>query len=233
MFFLVFSPKFLEMGTQTRNILYIHGMGGGGDSRIPSILKEHINDVLDPSVGLRLEVVVRTYSFDPETAWGQISSWVEELHPVLIAGESLGALNAIKIRSLPHVLVSPSLNAPVYLGYFAPLAIVPGVTWLLDRIFKPKDGDRQKLHFTFRTLSKYRRLRREALSNTPRRGSTDTFFAFFGRRDHYRKSGIVSVRTYRRYFGETFAMYDGTHFMEEEFVLSMLIPKIVEISKAL
>ena len=24
-------------------ILYIHGMGGGGDSRIPSILKEHIN----------------------------------------------------------------------------------------------------------------------------------------------------------------------------------------------
>ena len=99
------------MGTQTRNILYIHGMGGGGDSRIPSILKEHINDVLDPSAGLRLEVVVRAYSFDPETAWGQISSWVEELHPVLIAGESLGALNAIKIRSLPHVLVSPSLNA--------------------------------------------------------------------------------------------------------------------------
>lgn len=209
-------------------ILYIHGMGGGGDSRIPSILNEHINDGLPEGHPFRYKVVVRTYSFDPEKAWGQISSWVEELRPALVAGESLGSLNAIKIKGCPHVLVSPSLNAPLYLGYLAFLSLIPGVTQLLDHVFRPNEGDRQKLHFTFPTLRKYRRLRREALSNAPANGSEDSFFAFFGTMDHYRKSGIVSIRTYRKYFGGTYSIYDGTHFMEEEFVISMLIPKIRE-----
>lgn len=209
-------------------ILYIHGMGGGGDSRIPSILKDNINSCLPDGCTLRFRVVVRTYSFDPRIAWGQIAAWVEELEPVLIAGESLGSLNAIKIKGLPHILVSPSLNAPLYLGYMAPLALIPGVTWLLDRIYRPREGDRQKLHFTFGTLRKYRALRQEALANSPRNGSKDSFYAFFGAHDHYRKSGIVSIRTYRKYFGDSYSVYDGTHFMEEEFIFSDLIPKIIE-----
>ncbi len=203
-------------------------MGGGGDSRIPSILKEHVNDGLGPDCAFCLDVVVRTYSFDPEVAWGQITSWIEELHPVLIAGESLGSLNAIRIKGLPHVLVSPSLNAPLYLGYLAPLTLVPGVTWIFDRIYRPKEGDRQKLHFTFGTLRKYLPLRKASLANSPAEGGRDSFFAFFGTRDHYRRSGIVSIRTYRKYFGDSYSIYDGTHFMEEEFVLSMLVPKIVQ-----
>lgn len=203
-------------------------MGGGGDSRIPSILAEHINDCLPSGCMARVSVIVRTYSFDPEEAWRQISAWVEELNPALIAGESLGSMNAIKIKGLPHVLVSPSLNAPLYFGYLAFLALVPGVTQLLDRIYKPREGDRQPLHFTFRTMRKYRRLRKEALANSPARGSKDRFFAFFGTKDHYRKSGIVSIRTYSKYFGDRYAIYDGTHFMEEEFVLSMLIPEILK-----
>ena len=44
-------------------------MGGGGDSRIPSILKEALP---------QLNVVVRTYDFDPEVAAEQIQSWVTE-----------------------------------------------------------------------------------------------------------------------------------------------------------
>ena len=189
-------------------VLYIHGMGGGGDSRIPSILKENINRMLPDGCPFRLDVVVRTYSFDPREAWGQISSWLEELHPVLIAGESLGSLNAIRIKGLPHVLVSPSLNAPLYLGYLAPLTLIPGVTWLFDRIYRPKEGD-------------------TALANSPACGGKDSFYAFFGTHDHYRRSGIVSIRTYRKYFGNSYSVYDGTHFMEEEFVLSMLAPKII------
>jgi len=47
-------------------ILYIHGMGGGADSRIPSILSE--------CLPAPLEVTVRTYDFDPEIAREQISS---------------------------------------------------------------------------------------------------------------------------------------------------------------
>ena len=54
------------------------------------------------------------------------------------------------------------------------------------------------------------------------------FFAFFGSRDHYRRSGVVSIRTWRKYFGDTYRIYDGTHFMEEEFVLGMLIPAIFD-----
>ena len=221
------------MGEGRLTVLYIHGMGGGGDSRIPSILKEHIGMAIPSGAGFSLDVVVRTYSFDPVKAWNQITSWIEELHPVLIAGESLGSLNAVRIKGLPHILVSPSLNAPLYLGYLAPLALLPGVTWLLDRIYRPKEGDRQKLHFTYGTLKNYRALRKEALANSPKEGSQDSFFAFFGKHDHYRRSGIVSIRTYRKYFGDSYAVYDGTHFMEEEFVISMLIPRIVETVRGL
>lgn len=203
-----------------KNVLYIHGMGGGGDSRIPAILSEHITGC---------NVIVRTYDFDPEVAWQQIQSWTEELKPAVVVGESLGSLNAIRIKGVPHILVSPSLNAPLYLGYLAPLALLPGMTWLLDRIYRPREGDRQRLHFTFSTMRKFRNLRKAALANSPYSGSNDSFFAFFGRHDHYRRSGIVSIRTWRRYFGEeSFALYDGTHFMEEEFVLSLLIPAIME-----
>ena len=199
-------------------ILYIHGMGGGGDSRIPSILNGHIGGV-----------VVRTYDFDPERAGSQISALVDELKPSLIIGESLGSLNAIRIKGLPHILVSPSLNAPLYFGYLAFLTRIPGVTALLDRIYRPCEGDRQKLHFTFGTMRKYLPLRKEALMNSPSCGGKDYFFAFFGTRDHYRRSGIVSIRTYRKYFGDSYAVYRGTHFMEEEFIVSMLVPKIKEV----
>ena len=65
-----------------RKILYIHGMGGGSDSRIPSILSEclcstHPNEVA---------VTVRTYDFDPEIAHEQITSWVDEIKPDMVIG---------------------------------------------------------------------------------------------------------------------------------------------------
>ena len=54
------------------NVLYIHGMGGGGDSRIPGILRDALSDK-------EVNVVVRTYDFDPETATGQIEGWMNFL----------------------------------------------------------------------------------------------------------------------------------------------------------
>ena len=208
-------------------VLYIHGMGGGGDSRIPSILR----DVFDRSESdspqdRRVKIVVRTYDFDPEVAAEQIACWVDELKPDIVIGESLGSLQAIRITGIPHLFVSPSLNAPHYLGRLAFLALIPGMTWMLDRIYKPREGDRQKLHFTFKVLRKYRKHRKIALMNSTRNGSRDFFYAFFGHQDHYRKSGVVSIKTWEKYFGKTYSMYDGTHFMEEEFVTSLLVPKI-------
>ena len=201
------------------NILYIHGMGGGGDSRIPSILRDSLKDSYN--------VVVRTYDFDPKIASAQIDAWVNELNPRLIIGESLGSLHALRIKGLPHLLVSPSLNAPVLLGRLSWLAFLPGMICLLDKIYRPKKGDRQKLHFVYPTLKNYTEHRKLALLNSPSMGSKDYFHAFFGTRDHYRRSGIVSMRTWKKYFGsDSYTVYDGTHFMEEQYIHEMLIPEI-------
>lgn len=210
-------------------VLYIHGMGGGGDSRIPSVLNERLLRLRHDEAPVCADIIVRTYDFDPETASGQIAAWKEELRPALVIGESLGALHALRITGVPHIYVSPALNAPLFFRTLAWTSLIPGVTRLLDRIYRPKDGDRQKLHFTYSALRKFGRHRKEALSNTPLHGNPDMHFAFFGLHDHYRRSGIVSIRTWRKYFGDSFSMYDGTHFMEEEFIDSMLLPKILEV----
>jgi hypothetical protein len=208
------------------NILYIHGMGGGSESRIPSILKEALAS--DESV----RIIVRTYDFDPEIASCQIALWIDELRPSLIIGESLGSIHALRFSSdidVPCLLVSPALNTPLYFGLLCWLAFIPGVTAYLDRIYKPEDGDRQKLHFTFSVLRKYLRHRRRAFKSVEgclKRNPSQRYFAFFGTLDHYRKSGIVSVRTWKKHFGNSFELYEGTHFMEDEYVLSMLLPKL-------
>ena len=197
-------------------ILYIHGMGGGGDSRIPSILREE-----------GLDVIVRTYDFDPDVASAQITLWVDELKPKLVIGESLGSLHALRIQGIPKVLVSPALNAPIYFELLAWLTLIPGVTALFNRMYRTREGDRQGLHFTFRTLRKYMPHRRVALALST--SSSDKVFALLGTRDHYRKSGIVSFKTWKKYFGNSFFAYDGTHFTEEEYVRRDLKRIVLEV----
>ena len=254
-------------------VLYIHGMGGGGDSRIPSILRDVfarpvmvLPSTEGPAHGYNplrgstlaspsfegnskseamihsesiegnsaektavVRVVARTYDFDPEVAAGQIAGWVEELKPDLVIGESLGSMQAIRIKGVPHLFVSPSLNAALFFSRLSWMALIPGVTWLLDRIYKPREGDRQRLHFIYATMKKYRQHRCEALKNTTLNGSSDYFFAFFGTRDHYRRSGVVTISSWEKYFGKTYQVYEGTHFMEEEHINALLVPKICEI----
>lgn len=204
------------------NILYIHGMGGGGDSRIPAILRETLSEK-------GVNVVVRTYDFDPEIGSAQIEGWMKELEPSLVIGESMGSIHALRIKGVPHILISPSLNAPFVLGRLCWLSLIPGVTPLLDRIYRPKEGDRQKLHFTYDVLRKYVRHGKTALASSSLYGNDDFFFAFFGTRDHYRRTGIVSVKSWKKYFGENFMMYEGTHFTEEEHIFTKVIPMISNI----
>jgi len=150
-----------------------------------------------------------------------------ELRPALVIGESLGCIHAIRLREIPHILVSPALGAPACLYRFAPLMFIPGIPWLCGRIWRPREGDRQPLRFRYRILRNYKAHWADALANTAAAGSTDPFFAFFGTRDHYRRTGIVRISAWRKYFGDSFQIYDGTHFMEEEYVYSMLAPKIL------
>jgi hypothetical protein len=170
---------------------------------------------------------------------------VEELRPALIIGESLGCLHALRVSGIPKILISPALNAPQYFEALAWLTLIPGVTWIFDRIYKPREGDRQPLHFTFKTLRKYRHHRQEAMkasrmSEFQIGDQTDgqpgdkpdgqaPIHAFIGTRDHYLRTAIVSRRTYKKHFGATCTLYDGSHFTEEEYIRSLVIPKIKEL----
>lgn len=197
-------------------------MGGGRDSRIPSILK----DLLGPGYS----IFIRTYDFDPELATSQLAAWSSEVKPDLVIGESMGAIHAIALKGYPHLFVSPSLNAPIFFRVMAVIAWIPGVTKFFDWYYHPKAGDRQKLHFARKTLLKWPAIRRTALLNTPLNGSEDYFHAFFGTRDKFRRSGVVLVRTWRKYFGEgSWTIYEGSHFMEEEYIRTLLVPKILSL----
>ena len=207
------------------NILYIHGMGGGLDSRIPRVLKEDLGDFLPEAI--EAEVIVRTYDIDPDIAFGQITSWFDEIRPELVIGESLGSLHAIRLKGVPHILVSPAIGAA---RWMSTVSLIPGIPTLMRCIFKPYSPDRQSLDFTHKILSNYRGIRKQVLDCSPRRGGNDFFFAFFGTADHYRRSGVVSVREWVKYFGpDTYKIYEGTHFMEDEYLHTMLIPKIISV----
>ena len=103
---------------------------------------------------------------------------------------------------------------------------VPGGKALLHRIWRVKEGDRQPLRFEYDIMKKYGPHWADAQKAASEGGY---YYAFFGTRDHYRKSGVVNVDTWSKMFGNTYQMYEGTHFMEEEYVYSLLIPKIREV----
>lgn len=202
-----------------KTILYVHGMGGGGDSRIPN----HLKTLLDPS---EVRVIIRTYDFDPPVGRAQLASWVEEEKPDLVIGESLGAIQALRIQGVPHLFVSPSLGAPSLLVRYAPLSRWALGRWYLHHHYPVKAGDRQALKFTYPVMMRYREHWEAAVAAI---GPNDYYYAFFGKNDHYMRSGVVSIALWEQYFGKNYTVYDGTHFMEEEFVESLLVPKILQV----
>lgn len=216
-----------------KTLLYIHGMGGGADSRIPSILRENINSMLPEEFDFNIDVVCRTYDFDPDVADVQVNAWFDEVKPDIVLGESMGSIHALRLKGVPHLLVSPALNAPLYFTYLSIFTLIPGFTYLMDKIYKPRPGERQPLHFTFDRLRKWIRYRNEVIDCSPYAGSKDYFHAFIGTRDHYRKSGVVRLTTWKKYYGDSsFTLYEGTHFMEEQYVYSLLIPAIFELLRS-
>lgn len=194
-------------------------MGGGGDSRIPGCLQS----LLDPQ---KYQVVIRTYDFDPPIGRSQIEAWVRELNPDLVIGESLGAIQALRVKGIPHLFVSPALGAPAQLVKFAPLARFALGRWYLHHHYPVKEGDRQPLKFRYDVMMRYREHEAAALAAI---GPDEYYYAFFGTEDHFMRSGVVQVSLWEKYFGNAYTMYEGTHFMEEEYLKSLLVPKILEV----
>lgn len=154
------------------NILYIHGMGGGEDSRIPSILNEHIGEYISPESDISIDIIVRTYDIDPDIAEKQIAAWRQELNPELVIGESLGSLHAIRIDGVPHLFVSPATGAA---RWMALASYLPGAAWFMRTKFQPRPGKRQPLDFTRDILRHYRGMRGKVLTHSPSRGGKDYF----------------------------------------------------------
>lgn len=207
-------------------IFYCHGMSGGQDSRIPSVLASHFSsaDYLCDGEPCSVDVTVRTYSFDPDIAQGQIKAWADEIRPDLVIGESLGSAYAVLLHGMPHLYVSPAMKAPKIIARWSPFMIIPGVRPFFNRMFRPTRPNRQIPDFTREITRKYAALYQRDLENAAK----DYSFAFIGSKDHYLKWGVVDIGHWAANYGD-YQMYPGSHFMEQEFLESMLIPKICEV----
>lgn len=193
-------------------ILYLHGMGGGKDSRTPRVLNEMLDDA---------EVIVRTYDFPPQKAVKQTKDWVEELKPDLIISESMGAnYGILSGREIPHIYLSPAFGAPLWLGRAAFLSLIPGIPQLLGLIFKPREGDRQKLDFSYRICRQFRELRKlviKELNDTKKADRKIPVRLYFGSKDSYRRWGVVNIGRCIRFFGRENCITDARgHFWEAE-----------------
>lgn len=207
-----------------KTVLFIHGMGGGADSRVPRMLRE-----LCPEY----RIVARTYPFDPEEALPLIKGWIEELKPDLLMSESMGANYALVLGDgIPRLFLSPALGAPALIGNWCCLSLIPGIPAMWGAIFKPREGERQRLDFSFRTASHFRKLNALVKSRMKAGLKNDglLFHALFGRRDFYRKWSVVRIRQWKRHFGaDTFSTDEDSHFWNEDRIRGVLIPKLKEI----
>lgn len=184
-------------------------MGGGENSRIPTYLATHF------------DVYIKTYPFDPEKANALVHKWAEEFKPDIVIGESLGSIHALTLQNYPVFLVSPALNAPIAFSVLSFFASIPLLRRLLEKKYDRHDPRRQQIIFSREILKKWPGYRELAL-----KAIHPYVHAFIGVRDTKRRSGIVSLRTYRKIFGDSFTLYEGSHYMEENFLESMLVPAL-------
>lgn len=209
------------------NILYLHGMGGGATSRMPVRLKQVLSNMHFTKDGepCKLNVVCKTYNFDPEVATNQIAEWVETYQPALVMSESMGAIHALGIQGVPHIWLSPALNydrgAELSLPWLL-LSSVFGHTYTQQR-----GANRQEIRGDYELVAKFAPMiksYKEAVLNTQR----DPSYAFFGSKDPYRKTDIVSIQEYQRLYGNSYEVYDGGHCLDVRQIRPRLLPKIVE-----
>lgn len=210
------------------NILYLHGMGGGSTSRMPVRLQQVLSNKHFTKDGepCRLNVVCETYDFDPEVATNQIAEWVETYQPALVISESMGAIHALGIQGIPHIWLSPALNYDRGAEFFLPLVSIAnmmGYTYT-----KQRGANRQEIRGDHELVAKFRPMiqtYKEMVVNSPQRYSS---YAFFGNKDPFRTTGIVSIKEYKRLYGDSYEVYDGGHCLDVRQIQPKLLPKIVE-----
>ena len=210
------------------NILYLHGIGGGATSRMPVRLQQVLSNMHFTRDGepCKLNVVCKTYDFDPQVATNQIAELVETYQPVLVMSESMGAIHALGIQGVPHIWLSPALNYDRGAQFFLPLVSLAnlfGFTYTKQRGVK-----RQEIRGDHELVAKFKPMiqsYKETILNNPQR---DPSYAFFGSKDEYMPTGIVSIKEYQRLFGDSYEVYDGGHCLNVRQIRPKILPKIVE-----
>ena len=212
------------------NILFLHGMGGSGNSYIPRCLKKKLANMHFTKNGepQELNVICRTYKYDPDAATKQITKLVETFNPVLVIGESMGAIHALGIRGIPHIYLSPALNYDKGVDFFLPLVELGSKFGFTYR--KQRGKRRQEIVGDPGLLSKFKPMLesyKQAILDNPR----DPSYAYFGTNDPFKVGDIVRIEEYKRLYGDSgdnYEEFDGGHVLDVSRLDDTLVPKIVE-----
>ena len=88
-----------------KKIVYIHGLGGGTNSRTPNVLKEVIGD--------QYEIIHPELPIAPLQGFAKAKDVIEREQPDLVIGSSLGGFFAMGLPG-PYktILVNPAMDAP-------------------------------------------------------------------------------------------------------------------------
>ena len=210
------------------NILFLHGMGGGGTTKMPKKLNQVLSKMNLTKDGepCTLRVICETYDFDPDVATRQIGQWVETYQPVMVISESMGAIHALGIQGMPHIYLSPALNYDRGVRMAMPLVAIGEMMGIYYN--KQRGRNNQLIHGDTQLLARFQPMIQSYKEAIRRNPNPDASYAYFGNKDEFRRAGIVSIKEYKSLFGNSYEVYEGRHVLDVSNAETVLVPKIAE-----
>jgi len=91
----------IEAESKKRNILYIHGYGGTGNSRTAQALKTYLPE--------NYHVFEPCFPLDPVEAFELAKKTIKRQRIDMVVASSLGAFTALQLRYIPKIVINPCL----------------------------------------------------------------------------------------------------------------------------
>jgi hypothetical protein len=212
----------------SKNVLYIHGMGGNGHDGFFNSLVDQLGYKVS-NIG---QIYFNTfdYDFDPEKAQEQVSKAINSFfHPDLIIATSLGAFHAQMFPNIPRILISPALNAGKVIAQIGEeLEKDPFKRLMIETSLSNTKGC-QTLTTNPKILKKFQALADkidqniESLKNCPA-------YAVYGGNDMYMQMNVVNPKHFEAIFNSV--NYDIIPSYDHNFsgfdVIDFIVPKIYE-----
>ena len=93
---------------------------------------------------------------------------------------------------------------------------------------KQRGANNQLIHGDTQVLAKFQPMIQSYKEAIRRNPNPDTTYAYFGNKDKFQLTGIVSIKEYERLFGSSYETYEGGHVLDVKCAETVLVPKIVE-----